>query len=91
MMVQSLALEVAPEVRVNGVAPGVNILPPVDSDQAMDAQQQQSIVNSIPLQRIGTPKEIAHSTLYLAQASYITGEVINVDGGRRLTLAGDHY
>ena len=88
MMVQSLALDMAPEVRVNGVAPGVNILPEADSDQALDSQQQKNIINSIPMQRIGVPDEIAHSVLYLAEASYVTGEIITVDGGRSLTLAG---
>lgn len=88
MMVQSLALDMAPEVRVNGVAPGVNILPEAGSDQALDSQQQKNIINSIPMQRIGVPDEIAHSVLYLAEASYVTGEIITVDGGRSLTLAG---
>lgn len=88
MMVHSLALDMAPDVRVNGVAPGVNILPEVDSDQALDSEQQKSIIDSIPMQRIGKPDEIAHSVLYLAQANYVTGEIITVDGGRSLTLAG---
>jgi len=88
MMVQSLALDMAPDVRVNGVAPGVNVLPDADSDQALDDTQQQSIIDSIPMQRIGAPDDIAHSVLYLAKASYVTGEIINVDGGRSLTLAG---
>lgn len=88
MMVQSLALELAPLVRVNGVAPGVNILPDADSDQALDKTQQSNIIASIPLQRIGSPADIAQSVLFLAQASYITGHIINVDGGRSLTLAG---
>ena len=90
MMVQSLALDMAPDVRVNGIAPGVNILPEADSDQALDQQQQKNIINSIPMQRIGRPYEIAHSVLYLAHASYVTGEIITVDGGRSLTLAGGH-
>lgn len=90
MMVQSLALDMAPEVRVNGIAPGVNILPDADSDQALDRKQQISIIHSIPMQRIGKPDDIAHSVLYLAEASYVTGEIINVDGGRSLTLAGGH-
>lgn len=89
MMVQSLALDLAPSVRVNGVAPGVNILPETDSDQALDSELQQNIVTSIPMQRIGTPKDIAHCVLYLAQASYVTGHIISVDGGRSLTLAGN--
>ncbi len=91
MMVQSLALELAPLVRVNGVAPGVNILPEADSDQALEQVQQSRIVNSIPMQRIGTPEDIAHTVLYLIQASYITGQIIDVDGGRSLTLAGGNY
>lgn len=88
MMVQSLALELAPLVRVNGVAPGVNILPEADSDQALEQTQQNRIIRSIPMQRIGTPEDIAHTVLYLSQASYITGQIIDVDGGRGLTLAG---
>ena len=88
MMVQSLALDMAPDVRVNGVAPGVNILPDADSDQALDSEQQSKIISSIPMQRIGIPADIAHSVLYLANASYVTGEIITVDGGRSLTLAG---
>ncbi len=91
MMVQSLALELAPKVRVNGVAPGVNILPEANSDQALEQAQQDSIVNSIPMQRIGAPTDIAQAVLYLAQASYVTGQIIDVDGGRGLTLAGAHY
>ena len=90
MMVQSLALDMAPEVRVNGVAPGVNILPEADSDQALDFEQQNKIISAIPMQRIGIPADIAHSVLYLIQASYVTGEIITVDGGRSLTLAGGH-
>ncbi|WP_201505416.1 pteridine reductase [Psychrobacter aestuarii] len=89
-MVQSLALELAPTVRVNGIAPGVNVLPDPHSDQAISNAQQAAIVNSIPMQRIGTPDDIADCVLYLARASYITGEVIAVDGGRSLTLAGGH-
>ena len=90
MMVQSLALDMAPDVRVNGVAPGVNIFPEADSDQALDQKQQIGIINSIPMQRTGKPDDIAHSVLYLVEATYITGEIITVDGGRSLTLAGGH-
>lgn len=88
MMVQSLALELAPLIRVNGVAPGVNILPEATGDQALDDVQQRRIIDSIPMQRVGAPEDIAQSVLFLAQASYITGHIINVDGGRSLTLAG---
>ena len=87
-MIQSLALELAPTVRVNGVAPGVNILPDANSDQALNQAQQHNIIHSIPMQRIGNPEDIAQSVLFLAEARYITGHIINVDGGRSLTLAG---
>lgn len=87
-MVQSLALELAPAIRVNGIAPGVNILPDPKSDQAIAPSVQQALIDSIPLQRIGSPKDIADCVLYLAQASYVTGQIIAIDGGRSLTLAG---
>ena len=87
-MVQSLALELAPTVRVNGIAPGVNILPDTDSDQALDPQLQKAIINSIPLQRLGKPDDIADCVIYLASARYVTGQIIAIDGGRSLTLAG---
>lgn len=88
MLVQSLALELAPNIRVNGVAPGVNILPEMDSEQALDSEQLTKICASVPLQRIGTPDDIAQAVLFLASAPYITGQIIAVDGGRSLTLAG---
>lgn len=88
MLVQSLALELAPQIRVNGVAPGVNILPSADSEQALASAVLATICDGIPLQRIGTPEDIAQAVLFLTQASYITGHVIAVDGGRSLTLAG---
>lgn len=88
-MVQSLALELVPAIRVNGIAPGVNILPDPSSDQAIDPQVQQAVIDAIPLQRIGTPADIADCALYLAQAAYITGQIIAIDGGRSLTLAGN--
>lgn len=87
-MVQSLALELAPKIRVNGVAPGVNVLPAKNSEQALDDEQMQAILRSIPLQRVGEPQDIAQAVLFLATAPYITGQVIAVDGGRSLTLAG---
>jgi len=88
MMVKSLALELAPNLRVNGIAPGANILPEDDSDQALSDEQKQQIGRSIPMQRLGTPEDIADCALYLAKASYITGEIITIDGGRSLTIAG---
>lgn len=88
MMVQSLALELAPTVRVNGIAPGVNILPEMASEQALTETQITQICTSIPLQKIGKPDDIATAALYLANAPYVTGQILVVDGGRSLTLAG---
>ena len=86
MLVQSLALEFAPCVRVNGVAPGVNILPEQHTEQAIDPVAMQRICQSIPMGRIGTPQDIAETVLFLVNATYITGQIIAVDGGRSLTL-----
>ena len=52
--------------------------------------QQRDIIDSIPMQRIRRPDEIAHHMLYLVQANYVTAEIITVDGGRSLTLADGH-
>lgn len=79
MLVKSLALEMAPEVRVNGVAPGA-ILWPENSDAAYN----ESLVERIPLQRSGNPDNITQSVMFLINNDYITGEVIRVDGGRLL-------
>ncbi len=88
MMVQSLALEFAPKVRVNGVSPGTNIFPEIDSEHALSPTLQRQIANSIPLARIGNPSDIAQTVVYLLQANYVTGQIIAIDGGRSLTLAG---
>lgn len=88
MMVQSLALELAPDVRVNGVSPGVNILPEAGTEQSLTTMQIEQICQSIPLKSIGKPSDIASAVLFLATASYITGHILAVDGGRSLTLAG---
>jgi pteridine reductase len=71
-----LALEWAPEVRVNGVAPGA-VLPPEGTDP-------ERLAKRIPLGRIGTPEDVARAVLFLAQAPFVTGEVLSVDGGRSL-------
>lgn len=85
MMTKALAKELAPEVRVNGIAPGV-ILWPQENEQ-MDDDVRQQIINSVPLQRMGTPKDIAAAILFLANsATYMTGQIIAVDGGSRLVF-----
>jgi len=84
MLVKSLALEMAPEVRVNGIAPGA-ILWPQNSD-ASNAAKQQAILKQIPLQRIGSPDAITQTVMFLLINDYITGDIIRVDGGRQLQL-----
>lgn len=79
-----LALELAPDVRVNAVAPGT-VLPPVDLPEATLAR----LVRTTPLARVGTPSDVAHSVLFLAQSPFITGQEIAVDGGRSLGRAPD--
>ena len=80
MLVKSLALELAPEIRVNGIAPGAIMWPENDSD----ADAQQAILQQIPLQRCGGPESIAKAVLFIIDNDYLSGEVIRVDGGRLL-------
>lgn len=78
-MTQSLAHALAPDVRVNGVAPGVVLLP-----EGFDPALAEHLRLTTPLKRIGTPAEVAQAVVYLAQADFVTGEVIRVDGGRHV-------
>ena len=89
-LVESLALELAPEVRVNGIAPGAILWPEkTGSDKTghdePDSEQQRELLQRIPLNRLGGAQVIADTALFLATNDYITGEVIRVDGGRLLT------
>lgn len=79
-LTESLAKELAPAVRVNGVSPGAILWPKGQVEGVGDA-----IIKKIPLQRQGSTKDVAETVLFLAaQASYITGQVIAVDGGKSL-------
>jgi len=79
-LTQSLAKEMAPVIRVNGVSPGVILWPENEVNN-----QQEEIIKLIPLQRKGSPEDIANAVLFLVRdAHYITGEVITVDGGKGL-------
>ncbi len=82
MLVKSLALELAPEVRVNGIAPGAILWPEDNDDYAED--RRESLIRQIPLGRTGAPANIAQTALFLATNDYVTGEIIHVDGGRLL-------
>ena len=79
MLTRSLAKELAPDVRVNGVSPGAIIWP----ENEMTKATQQNILRQIPLSRAGEPADIAGCVLYLMRdATYVTGQIIAVDGGR---------
>ena len=82
MLSKSLALEMGPEVRVNGVAPGAILWP--ENTTATDSSSQQKIIQQIPLKRIGQPQDIADTILFLVSSDYINGQIIAVDGGRQL-------
>ena len=82
-MTRSLALELGPDIRVNGVAPGAVMWPgdgkPYDDQQAMLART--------PLQRAGAPEDVAGAVLWLLRdAPFVTGQIIRVDGGRTLSV-----
>jgi pteridine reductase len=79
MLTRSLAKDLAPEIRVNGVAPGAILWP----EAGMPEKIKASIVREIPLGRAGTPEDIARAVLFLVRdAGYVTGQIIAVDGGR---------
>ena len=78
-MTKTLAKELAPEIRVNSVAPGAILWPEHETD---DIDKQQSVLSKVPLGRLGTESDIAKTTYFLAvDAEYMTGQTIAVDGG----------
>lgn len=83
-LTRALALELAPEVRVNAVAPGPIVWPEND---AFDAGERAGIVRKTLLQRMGDPSDIARTVRFLLfDAPFVTGQVLNVDGGRSLKI-----
>jgi pteridine reductase len=84
-LTRSLALELAPEVRVNGISPGAILWP--DGGHDYPAAEQQRILAQTPLQRVGTPGDIAGAVKYLLlDAPYVSGQILAVDGGRSQAL-----
>jgi pteridine reductase len=81
MLTRSLARELGPDIRVNGIAPGPVLWPDRVVDEALKAE----IIAKTALKRHGTPQDIARTALFLAKdAPYITGQIITVDGGRSI-------
>lgn len=82
MLTKSLARELGPEVRVNGVAPGAILWP----ENEMDESTKSEILSRTALKRSGEPADIARTVLFLIRdAHYTTGQILNVDGGRTLS------
>ncbi|MBK8525163.1 MAG: pteridine reductase [Betaproteobacteria bacterium] len=82
-LTRALAVELAPDVRVNAVAPGPILWP---DDGQFDDPERVDIVRHTLLKREGAPEDIAGAVAYLLSAAYVTGQVINVDGGRTAYL-----
>jgi pteridine reductase len=81
MLTRALARELAPQVRVNAIAPGAVMWP----EQGLDEARRDRIRAQTPLQRPGTPEDIARAVLFFAtQAPFVTGQVLAVDGGRSI-------
>ena len=79
MMTRTLALELAPSIRVNAVSPGAILWP---DDEELSDRQRSEILASIPMGRIGEPADIANTVQFLVEdADYVTGQVISVAGG----------
>jgi pteridine reductase len=85
MLTKSLARELAPKVRVNGVSPGVIIWPENAAEHS--EEEKQRILNQVPLGREGSAEDIAKTVLFfIKDAPYITGQILAVDGGRSIYL-----
>jgi pteridine reductase len=81
MLTRSLARELAPDIRVNGIAPG----PVLWAEHDLDDSMKREIIAKTALKRVGSPQDIARTALFLIRdAPYITGQIIAVDGGRSI-------
>ena len=78
-VVESLALELAPKVLVNAIAPGPILPPP-----GLSRREYEAVIQATPLARWGGAEEIAKAVLFLVETDFVTGETIRVDGGRHL-------
>lgn len=78
-MTRALARSLAPAIRVNAIAPGVVLLP-----EGWEDASAQRLASTTPLRRLGGPDDVVHALEYLLDASFVTGEVLVVDGGRHV-------
>jgi pteridine reductase len=84
-LTRALAVELGPDVRVNGVAPGAILWP--DAGKHFDPDERDRIIATTPLERIGSPEDVAGAVKYLLfDAPFVSGQVLAVDGGRSLHL-----
>jgi pteridine reductase len=82
-LTEMTAVQFAPDIRVNAVAPGL-ILPPPGKDESY----LEALKDTVPLKRHGDAEDIAEAVLFLVKSDYVTGQVIYVDGGRHLLESG---
>jgi len=80
MLTKSLALDLAPHVRVCGVSPGAILWPSQSTEK-----EHSRILEHVPLKTKGNPENITESVIFLLNSRYITGEILTVDGGRSIT------
>ena len=84
-LTRSFALELGPEVRVNGVSPGAILWPENSADYP--PAERERIINQVPLKRVGSAQDIAGAVKFLLlDAPYVTGQILAVDGGREISL-----
>ncbi len=82
-LTKSLAIELGPDIRVNAIAPGAIVWP----ENELNEIAQRRIVSQTPLKRVGSPEDIAKTVLFLlAEADFINGQVLSVDGGRSVFI-----
>jgi NAD(P)-dependent dehydrogenase (short-subunit alcohol dehydrogenase family) len=74
-----LAKALAPAVQVNAIAPGTVLLP-----EESTPEEREQALRRVPLKRLGSPEDVVRGVLYLIESDFVTGEVLNVDGGQRL-------
>jgi pteridine reductase len=84
-LMKTLSLELAPEVRVNAVAPGT-VMPPASYDQAAVAR----LARAVPLGAVGSPRDVARAVVFLASSPFVTGHELAVDGGRGVARS-EHF